>query len=100
MLNKRKPCIKLTDTNCNIIPLNVAAERAAETGAFMLAEKSGIGSYESDTVDIKAENITDMVVSKVQAALRGLEFIKEATADKTTPVVESTPVVEPAPAAE
>lgn len=104
MLNKRKPCVRLTDTNCNIIPLNVAAERAAETGAFLLAEKSGIASFEGDSPDISPDNIRDMNIGKIDAALRGLDFVKEATAEKTGVSAEPdvAPAAEPvsAPAAE
>lgn len=94
MLNKRKPCVKLTNTNIPIIPLHVAAERAAETGAFMLSEKSGISSYESDSVDIPYNEAKDVNIGKIDAALRGLDLLKEAQAERSAPAPET-----PAPAA-
>lgn len=93
MLNKRKPCVKLTNTNIPIIPLHVAAERASETGAFMLSEKSGISAYESDSVDIPYNEAKDVNIGKIDAALRGMDLLKEAQADKAAPAP-----VTPAPA--
>lgn len=97
-LNKRKPCVNLTDTNVSILSLGEAVKRWRDSGQFLMTEVNHTDSFESVDVNIKFDDAQAMCVPRIEAVLRGLDFVKEvhATSEKSPEVtpeksLESSP---------
>lgn len=97
-LNKRKSCVNLTDTNVSILSLGEAVRRWRESGQFLITEVNHTDAFESVDVNIKFEDAQSMCVPRIEAVLRGLDFVKQVHVVPETPPAtppETPPAVSP-----
>lgn len=98
-INKRKD-VSIVDTNVTLLSLGEAVRRWTADGQFLMTEVNASDSYESKDANIPRGSYSERI-SKIEAALAGLDFVKEVQASSTSEVTTppSSEVTTP-PAAE
>lgn len=69
----------LCDTNCVVLTLGEAVKRWTKDGQFMMTEVNGSDSYQSKDTNIDIGSYSARI-SKIEAALAGLDFVKDVKA--------------------
>lgn len=100
-LRKRKDNRNLCDTNCSLLSMSEAVARWTKDGQFMMTEVNGSDSYQSKDTDIPLDSYSARI-SKIEAALAGMDFVKEVKASPScsSSTSDSAPAPAPAPASE
>lgn len=91
----------LCDTNCVVLTLGEAVKRWTKDGQFMMTEINGSDSYQSKDTNIALDSYSARI-SKIEAALAGMDFVKDvkAPADPAPAPTDPAPAsTDPAPTA-
>lgn len=91
--------IDIVDTNCVVLTLAEAVKRWSSDGQFMMTEVNSSDSYQSSDSNIDIASYSARI-SKIEAALAGLDFVKDvrAVADMPAPADTSAPATADTPA--
>lgn len=96
ILNKRTD-IDLCETNVTLLSLGEAVKRWTADGQFMMSEVNHSDAYEAKDNNIP-RGASSEHISKIDAALAGMDFVKEVKASAPVDVVEPAPASETTPA--
>lgn len=95
--------IDIVDTNCVVLTLAEAVKRWSSDGQFMMTEVNSSDSYQSSDPNIDIGSYSARI-SKIEAALAGMDFVKDVRAVSESSVSSDisvpAPVDTPAPAGE
>lgn len=81
-LNKRMD-INLCETNVTLLSLGEAVRRWTSDGQFMMSEVNHSDAYEANDNNIPLGSSSEHI-SKIDAALAGMDFVKEVKAGAAT----------------
>lgn len=87
--------IDIVDTNCVVLTLAEAVKRWSSDGQFMMTEVNSSDSYQSSDPNIDIASYSARI-SKIEAALAGMDFVKDVRAVSDTPAPAETFVLAPA----
>lgn len=92
-LNPFPKGVCLTDTNINLLSMGEAVARWQSDGQFLMTEVNHTDAYEGNDCNLPGDAIHSQTISKIDAVLGGMDFVKDVKAVETP-----TPAPEPAPA--
>lgn len=94
-LNKRHDK-SIVDTNCVLLSLGEAVKRWTADGQFMMTEVNSSDAFQAKDTNIPRGSYSERI-SKIEAALAGMDYVKEVKASSTTPEPKPSSQPQPAP---
>lgn len=93
-INKRHD-INLCDTNVSLLSLSEAVARWTSDGQFMMTEVNHSDSYQSEGIEIPFDSYSHEI-GKIEAALAGMNYVKEVQKSSSEPVSQASSKTESA----
>lgn len=86
--------IDIVDTNCVVLTLAEAVKRWSSDGQFMMTEVNSSDSYQSSDPNIDIASYSARI-SKIEAALAGMDFVKDVRAVPESSAPDETSAIAP-----